>query len=72
MTGEHNIDPVRQRFAKAFKRFPAHDHNVANRLLFEPFKILGQTPGDFVPGADHPVQRHGADGLKMFHSMADV
>jgi hypothetical protein len=58
---------VGQRAADGLKGFAAHNKDVAGGHLFEPLKIFRQVPGDFVAVADHAIERHGRDGLEMFH-----
>lgn len=58
---------VRERFADGLKRFPAHHDDIAGGKLFEPLEIVGQMPGDFIFRANHAIERHGGDGLEVFH-----
>lgn len=69
VAAEDDVDAAGQGFAEAFKGFSSHDDDVAQGLLFEPLEIRGQMPGDFVSGADHPVEGHRGDGLEVFHLM---
>src|ERR1035437_8666051 len=66
-TAQDNRFAIRQRLADGLKRFTPHDDDVAGGRLLEPLEILRQMPRDFVPRANHAVQRHGGDGVEGFH-----
>ena len=58
LPSNHDIGATGQRPPYGFKRFPAHKHRVPQGYVFEVFEVSGQSPGQTVVFAYHPVPAH--------------
>ena len=68
-TGQNHGGPVGQGLANGFESLSPHDDHLAGGHLFEPAKILGQVPRNFISRANHSIEGHGGDGLEWFQRM---